>query len=97
LAPLSALTLSKTKWKWTEKKCQTAFDKMKQLISRKTLLTYSDFKLSFEIYTDASIVESKAYLSKVGDQVAFYNRKLNLAQTWYTITEQELLSIVKTL
>jgi hypothetical protein len=46
LAPLSALTLSKTKWKWTEE-CQTAFDEMKQLISRETLLTYPDLKLPF--------------------------------------------------
>jgi RNase H-like domain found in reverse transcriptase len=56
LAPLLDLTSSKTKWKWTEK-CQAVFDEMKLLISRKTLMTYPDFKLPFEIHTDASQVQ----------------------------------------
>jgi RNase H-like domain found in reverse transcriptase/Reverse transcriptase (RNA-dependent DNA polymerase) len=85
LAPLSALTSSKTKWKWTEE-CQTAFDEIKQLISRETLLTYPDFKLPFERHTDASQVQLGACISQAGRPVAFYSRKLNPAQTWYTTT-----------
>jgi RNase H-like domain found in reverse transcriptase len=96
LTTLSALTSSKTKWKWTEE-CQTAFDEMKQLISRKTLLTYPDFKLPFKIHTDASQVQLGACISQAGKPVAFYSKKLNPAQTRYTTTEQELLSIVETL
>ena len=41
LAPLSALTLAKVKWKWTDE-CQKAFEQMKELIARETL-TYPDF------------------------------------------------------
>jgi hypothetical protein len=39
LAPLSALTSGKQKFKWTDE-CQAAFDNMKMLIARETLLTY---------------------------------------------------------
>ena len=39
LAPLTALTSAKVPWKWTEEH-QNAFDEMKQVISRETLLAY---------------------------------------------------------
>ena len=96
LAPLSALTSSKVKWNWT-KECQQAFEQMKELIARETLLTYPDFKKPFEIHTDASQVQLGACISQEGKPVAFYSRKLNPAQTRYTTTERELLSIVETL
>ena len=38
-----------------------------------------------------------AVTSQDGKTIAFYSRKLNPAQTRYTTTERELLSIVKTL
>ena len=96
LAPLSALTSSKVKWNWTDK-CQLAFEDMKELIARETLLTYPDFNKPFEIHTDASQVQLGACISQEGKPVAFYSRKLNPAQTRYTTTERELLSIVETL
>ena len=96
LAPLSALTSSKVKWKWTDE-CQLAFEQMKEMIARETLLTYPDFNKPFEIHTDASQVQLGACISQDGKPVAFYSRKLNPAQTRYTTTERELLSIVETL
>ena len=38
-----------------------------------------------------------AVISQEGNPIAFYSRKLNPAQTRYTTTERELLSIVETL
>ena len=96
LAPLSALTSSKVKWNWTDE-CQKAFEQMKDMIARETLLTYPDFNKPFEIHTDASQVQLGACISQEGKPVAFYSRKLNPAQTRYTTTERELLSIVETL
>ena len=96
LAPLSSLTSAKVKWTWTEE-YQTSFDNMKKLIAKETLLTYPNFNKTFEIHTDASKVQLGACISQEGKPVAFYSRKLNPAQTRYTTTERELLSIVETL
>ena len=96
LAPLCSLTSSTAKWDWTEQ-CQKAFEDMKKLIAKETLLTYPNFNKTFEIHTDASKVQLGACISQEGRPVAFYSRKLNPAQTRYTTTERELLSIVETL
>ena len=96
LAPLAALT-SKTKpFKWTEEHT-VAFETMKKIVSKETLLTYPNFTLPFEIYTDASKTQLGAVICQNQKPVAFYSRKLNPAQTRYTTTERELLAIVETL
>jgi hypothetical protein len=96
LAPLSAMTSTKALWKWTDEH-QKAFDEMKVIIAKKTLLTYPDFNKLFEIHTDASKLQLGACISQEGKPIAFYSRKLNSAQTRYTTAERELLSIVETL
>ena len=69
---------------------------MKQLVARATLLTYPDFNKKFAIHTDACKLQLRACISQDGKPVAFYSRKLNPAQTRYTVTELELLFIVET-
>ena len=96
LAPLSRLTSKTTAWHWTDVE-QKAFDKMKRIISRETLLVYPDFNKPFIIHTDASHTQLGAVISQDNKPIAFYSRKLNPAQTRYTTTERELLSIVETL
>jgi hypothetical protein len=76
---------------------QEAFDKMKALIAKETLLTLPDFSQEFEIHTIASKLQFGACISQNGKPVAFYSNKLQSAQTRYTTTERELLSIVETL
>ena len=90
------MTSANVKWNWTEE-CQEAFDKMKMLIAKETLLTYPNFSKPFDIHTDASKVQLGACISQGGRPIAFYSRKLLPAQTRYTTTEKELLSIVETL
>ena len=96
LAPLTRLTSSKVKFKWTEKE-QTAFEEMKSLIGRDALLAYPDFSKEFVIHADASKTQLGAVITQNGKPIAFYSRKLSDAQTRYSTTERELLSIVETL
>ena len=96
LAPLASLTSKTTKWKWGPQQ-QTAFDTAKRIIARETMLAYPDFSKPFQIHTDASHYQLGAVISQDNKPIAFYSRKLNSAQTRYTTTERELLSIVETL
>ena len=96
LAPLTALTSINAKWEWLEIH-QTAFDTMKKIIARETILACPDFDKEFEIHTDASDVQLGAVISQAGRPISFYSRKLNPVQTRCTVTERELLSTVETL
>ena len=96
LAPMAALTSKTTKFVWGPKQ-QTAFETAKKIIAREVILAYPDFNAPFEIHTDASHYQLGAVISQKGKPIAFYSRKLNPAQTRYTTTERELLSIVETL
>ena len=95
LAPLTALTSINCKWQWTDKE-QNAFDTMKRIMARETILAYPNFDQPFEIHTDASGYQLGACISQNGKPIAFYSRKLTPTQMRYTTTERELLSIVET-
>ncbi len=96
LTPLTALSSKSIKWKWTEE-CQEAFDTIKRVITKETLLAFPDFEKEFHVYTDSSDFQLGAVIMQEGKPLAFYSRKLNKAQRNYTTGEQELLSIVETL
>ena len=98
LLPITELTKGAKKGPitWTPT-CEAAFTKMKQLIAKETLLAYPDFNKKFTIHTDASDFQLGAVIMQEGKPLAFYSRKLTTAQTNYTTTEKELLSIVETL
>ena len=95
LAPLTALASINVKWKWSDAE-QNAFDTMKRIMARETILAYPNFDKPFEIHTDASAYQLGAYISQNGKPIAFYSRKLTPTQMRYTTTERELLSIVET-
>jgi transposase InsO family protein len=96
LTPLSALVSPKVKFEWHQEH-KNAFEQIKTLISKETLLTFPNFNEPFHIFTDASKYQLGAVIMQNGKPIAFYSRKLNLAQRKYTTGEQELLSIVETL
>jgi hypothetical protein len=83
-------------WKWTEAH-RKAFNKAKKIVAHDVMLAYPNFNKEFVIHTDASHTQLGAMISQDGKPIAFFSRKLNGAQTWYTTTERELLSIVETL
>ena len=96
LAPIMAMVSNKAKFVWNDT-CQKAFDKIKEVISRETLLAFPDFEKEFHIYTDASNYQLGAVIMQDDKPLAFYSRKLKDAQKKYTTGKKELLSIVETL
>jgi hypothetical protein len=94
VAPSTALTSINVKWQWTDKE-QNAFDTMKRIMARETILAYPNFDKPFEKHTDASAYQLGACISQDGKPIAFYSRKLTPTQMRYTTTERELLSVVK--
>ena len=83
-------------WHW-DKEHQIAFDDIKSIIAKETLLAYPDYSQGFDIHTDASKLQLGAVISQGGRPIAFFSRKLSEAQRKYTVTELELLSIVECL
>ena len=96
MSPLTGLVSEKRKWEWGDSQ-QKAFDELKRVISKETLLAFPDFNKEFHVYTDASDYQLGAVIMQENKPIAFYSRKLNQAQRNYTTGEQELLSIVETL
>ena len=83
---------------WTPE-LEKAFNDIKKMVCKETMLNYPDWSKPFIIHTDASDYQLGAVISqKYGDEykpLAFFSRKLNKAQKNYTTTEKELLSIVE--
>ena len=96
LAPLTKITSPKVKFLWGKEQ-EEAFQKMKKVMAKETLLAFPNFSKEFTIHTDASKLQLGAVISQEGKPIAFYSRKLNPAQTRYTVAEHKLLSIVETL
>ena len=96
LTPLTDLTKKGVKFHWTPKH-QQAFDALKQALAREVVLSYPDFTLPFDIFTDASKFQIGGVITQKQLPLAFYSRKLTDAQTRYTVTELELLAIVEIL
>ena len=76
---------------------QDAFDRIKRIVDRDTLITYPGFNETFKIHTNASAFQLGSVISHKGKPIYFYSRKLTDSQQWYKLTEGELLSIVENL
>ena len=85
LQPLTTLTPTKSTFKWTDVE-QQAFDKIKQIVSRDSLLIYADFYERFDINADASDFKLGAAISQYGKPIGLYSHKLTPAQSRHTVT-----------
>jgi hypothetical protein len=98
---LTSLTSSKVKLEWHSSH-QQAFDKIKKIIGTEIhlLLCYPDFNKpdTLHLCTDASDHQLGAVIMHNKKPIAFYSRKLKIAQKRYTTTERDkkLLSAIET-
>ena len=82
LAPLTIITSSKVKFKWTKIE-QDDFNEIKRIVARDTLLAYLYFNEEFKIHTNFQL---GAIIIQKGKPTAFYGRKLTDAHKRYTAT-----------
>ena len=92
LEPFTALSSEKkgTKMKWNDE-LESAFQEVKQMVSKSAMLTYPDWLKPFEIQKNVSDFQLGAVISQEGKPIAFFSWKLTSAQKNYTTTEKELL------
>ena len=67
---------------------QYAFDKIKRIVARDTLLTYPDFNENFKIHTDARNLKLGAVILQNVKPISFYGRKCTESQQRYTLIER---------
>ena len=94
--PLTKIIPVTVKFKWTKIE-QDAFDEINRIVARDTLLTYPDFNEEFKIHTDAIKFQLGAVIRQKANSITFCSIKLTDDHKRYTVTENELLSIVETL
>ena len=97
-APLFELTKKDKPYRWTEE-CQTAFDRLKQLLTEAPVLAYPQFDTGFQLETDASRVGLGAVLAQRQEDgtvrsVAYASRTLLQHERNYGVTELEALGVV---
>ncbi|GFX36560.1 retrovirus-related Pol polyprotein from transposon 17.6 [Trichonephila clavipes] len=73
---------------------QKAFDVVKAAITKAPVIKFPDFKISFELFTDASSIGVGAVLNQEQRPVVFASRTLSAAERNYTVTERECLAVV---
>ena len=91
--PLRDLMQSDVLWVWNEAQ-QTAFEKLKEMVTRTPVLRYYNLKEEVTLQCDASQSGLGAALMQNGQPVAYASRALTPAETHYAQIEKELLLIV---
>ena len=96
-SPLHALTRKDAVFHWSEE-CQTAFDRLKTLLTTSPITAFPDFSQAFRLYIDASTAGLGAILAQVRDGkeriICCTSRALNQAEKSYPATKLECLAIV---
>ena len=97
LIPIYNLTRKNTKFLWTDE-CQTAFDRIKALLSCPPILRMPDMVGMFRLMSDTSILAAGAALYQYQGSafyiVGYNSKKLPKAVQNYSVTELELFGLV---
>jgi hypothetical protein len=93
--PLTDLLRKNVRWQW-DAACETAFCKLKELLTTAPILALPDWRSSepFELVCDASLLGIGGVLLQGDRPIAFESRKLIDAETRYSATELEMLAVV---
>ena len=95
--PFHALTRKDAVFHWSAD-CQTAFDRLKTLLTISPITAFPDFSQAFRLYTDASTAGLGANLAQVRDGkeriICCASLSLNQAEKAYPATKWECLAIV---
>ena len=91
--PLRRLQKQDTAWTW-ESEPQTAFEKIKTILTTLPVLTYFDKDKDHIIQTDASKTVLRAVLLQEGQPVVYASRVLKDTECRYSNIERELLGVV---
>ena len=98
--PLTSLTKTGTKFKWTEA-TQEAFNKLRGALLNTPILAFPYPNLPCILDTDASDVAIGGVLSQIVDgkeqPIAFFSRVMNDTQRRYCATRRELLAVIAAL
>lgn len=101
-APLTDLISSqKKKINWSEK-CESAFNKIKNLLCSEPVLTNADFSKAFTVQTDASDIGIAGVLLQKDDAgqdhvICYFSKKLTKAERKFTVTERECLAVLRSI
>ena len=94
---LHALTRKDTVFHWNAD-CQSAFNRLKMLLTTSPIIAFPDFSQPFRLYTDASTAGLGAILAQVREGreriICCASRSLNQAEKAYPATWLECLAIV---
>ena len=96
-APLNLLLKKKKNWYRSDDQ-QSAFEQIKEYLSKAPVLLSPDFNVPFVLQTDASSTGLGAVLTQTTDGmehvISYASRSLSDAEKNYTTTEQECLAII---
>ena len=96
LAPLiEAASGSKGRRIFWNDALENSFKELVRMVSTKTLIIYTDWKLSFTVHTDASDKQLSSVISNNNKPIDFFSMKLSKPWRNYTMTEKELLAILE--
>ena len=88
--------VGKKKFKWTEVH-QEAFEDIKIVMTRKSILNYLNSSEIFKIHIYSSDIQLGVVSSQGEKPLKFRSRKLSNGQSIYIAIEQEIFSIMKIL
>jgi RNase H-like domain found in reverse transcriptase/Reverse transcriptase (RNA-dependent DNA polymerase) len=96
--PMLNLLKKDAPYEWGTKQ-QTAFDRLKEMLTKAPILSYPDFERPFTIYTDSSGFGLGAVLSQLQSDgkehvISYASRSMNRAEKNYPITDQECLAVI---